>query len=934
MGKSRLVAEFVDRALDASPAPVVLRGRCLPYGEGLTYWPLAEILKSHAGVRDSEPPASALEKVRAAGRELIGPELAADPARAVAALAFTVGLDDPDHSMRDAEPRQVRVEVHAAWRAFFSALGSAGPTVVVIEDIHWADRAMLDLLQELADRTQGGVLFLCPSRPELTARRPDWGGGRRSFSSVVLEPLSEADADRLVDLLLAVDDLPVPVQRRIVERAEGNPFFLEEILRKLIDEGRIVRDGDRWRASGDIGDVEIPDTVQAVLAARIDLLEAEEKRALQAAAVVGRVFWPSPVARLIDGDGEGLEDVLARLEDRELVLGRLGSSLEGEREFIFKHVLTCDVAYESLPRRERARAHAEVAGWLETTAGERRHEFAELLAYHYLAAHREATAGGVPTDGDALRSGAFEYALLAAADARGKLALDSAGRLVEQALEIAATPLERSRAHEELGRIFTYRYEGDLAWEHLRKAADIRLAETERRPHGDRAAVRAGARPAHALAGLDARRGPRARGARLPRRRLREPRARRQRRARPAADRGRDVALRLPGRRRRRPLAGARGRACRGGRGRDRRRGCAARCSSPRRWTRSRPCGCRTATGATSSGSARGAWRWSTRSTTRGSWATSTPSRRGARSTRGATATRTSSPTRAGAASPGEFPSVHVHTQAWAVVASFRMGEWDRALLEFEVLRELLGDRRDEPPYFASRPYGWLALLHELRGEPATADRLIGVLDNLGTKPSFELAFTGSRIPVARVLARRGRGREARELLHYEPTHGHPSRGIALEVLCDVARRRVGLRGGRAPALLRLHARGAERAHRAARPRGPAQGRARARDRRRLRARSRPCRRRVTGSRASEPSGSRRPPSSCWAARWRRPGTSWALAPPGSARYPCTRGSVPCARRRPRGSCGPSRPRRRSRCRSCARRSRGRRARRPPPPRG
>ena len=151
---------------------------------------------------------------------------------------------------------------------------------------------MLDLLQELADRTQGGVLFLCPSRPELTARRPDWGGGRRSFSSVALEPLSEADADRLVDLLLAVDDLPVPVQRRIVERAEGNPFFLEEILRKLIDEGRIVRDGERWRASGDIGDVEIPDTVQAVLAARIDLLRGRG----EARAAGGRRRGPGVLA--------------------------------------------------------------------------------------------------------------------------------------------------------------------------------------------------------------------------------------------------------------------------------------------------------------------------------------------------------------------------------------------------------------------------------------------------------------------------------------------------------------------------------------------------------------------------------------------------------------------------------------------------------------
>src|SRR5205807_6741317 len=185
--------------------------------------------------------------------------------------------------------------------------------------------ALLDLLQDLADKISGAVLVLCPSRPELTARRPDWGGGRRNFSSVSLGPLSEADADRLITMLLSVEDLPETVHRRILERAEGNPFFLEEIIRQLIDAGRIVRSDDRWRAVADIEDVQIPDTVQAVLASRIDLLEPADKRTLQLAAVVGRVFWPGPVARLLDGESALIDEALDRLQDRELILARVSS---------------------------------------------------------------------------------------------------------------------------------------------------------------------------------------------------------------------------------------------------------------------------------------------------------------------------------------------------------------------------------------------------------------------------------------------------------------------------------------------------------------------------------------------------------------------------------------------------------------------------------
>jgi predicted ATPase len=231
-----------------------------------------------------------------------------------------------------------------------------------------------------------------------------------------------------------------------LDRAEGNPFFLEEVIRHLIDDGRIVREGDRWRAKAGIDDVVIPDTIQAVLAARIDLLSPSEKRALQSAAVVGRTFWPGPVLLLLNGDGSELDDTLARLEGRELVLSRLASSLAGQREFAFKHILTRDVAYESLPRRDRSRAHAAVAGWIGSTAGDRRGEFAELLAYHLEEAYRGGRddPAADPVDLEEQRENAFSALMQASEEARRRFAVAKAAVMAERALALAHGPLERA----------------------------------------------------------------------------------------------------------------------------------------------------------------------------------------------------------------------------------------------------------------------------------------------------------------------------------------------------------------------------------------------------------------------------------------------------------------------------------------------------------
>ncbi len=314
VGKSRLTVEFLAALSTRTDAPTVLRGRCLSYGSGVTFWPLAEILKTQAGVLDSDLPADAAAKVEAYGARVLSTEVTPDPQRSTALLAYTVGMAVPGFEFGHLEPDQLRAEIHGAWRALFSALAQAAPLVVVVDDIHWADAALLDLLEDLGDRVQGGALFLCPARPELTDRRAAWGGGRRSFSSVVLDPLPADATGQLVDHLLTVEDLPEDLHARIVERAGGNPFFVEEILRHLIDGGHIVRTATGWRAESGVGEVAIPDTVQGVLAARIDLLDGAEKRALQAAAVVGRVFWPAPVARFLGSRPSDLDGPLRSLE--------------------------------------------------------------------------------------------------------------------------------------------------------------------------------------------------------------------------------------------------------------------------------------------------------------------------------------------------------------------------------------------------------------------------------------------------------------------------------------------------------------------------------------------------------------------------------------------------------------------------------------------
>jgi class 3 adenylate cyclase len=801
VGKSRLTAEFLARVEGNAPPPTIVRGRCLPYGESVTYWPLAEILKGMAGVLDTDPPDLVLEKIQKVGKDLITSDVSPDPERATAVLAYTLGVTVPGVDFSELAPRQVRMETHGAWRSFFSALAKRSPVVVVVEDIHWADPAMLDLLEETADRVEGPVLFVCPARPELTDRRPEWGGGKRNYSSIFLDPLTSEDSERLVGLLLAVEDLPASLRRRILERAEGNPFFLEEIIRQLIDAGGIVREGDRWRAKPGIEDVSIPDTIQGVLAARIDLLAVEEKRALQAAAVVGRVFWTGAVGVVVDGQGppEALDELLDRVERRELVLSRLSSSMAGQREYIFKHVLTRDVTYESLPRRDRAEAHARVARWIEETVGERRMEFLELLAHHFVEAHRGAAEGPrIVTsrrgeDGEKsvldvveeLRAKAFEYVLLAAEDARRKLALGKAQRLAEQALAIAQAPLERSLAFESLGEAYITDYQGDLAWKNFTAAIDVRLdavpedlegiarlcaraAEVPTRWPGSMTDVPSEEEVTRYLeAGLEhagTKDSPTL--VRLLTNQSFWPFA--FERDRPLSDeefhgairageRAVEMALRL----KRPALASA---ALDGVGGAYLARGLGAKpvemvkrrlelvpilqdpwelgdIHAVAGWT------------AFHVGRYREAFRYADDGVQK---------------------------------TPPDAPGMILHCVAWRALARLRLGDWDGFFADLARAQEIMGERSGEPPYFAARPFAAAALVHEVQGNTAAADRFFDLIQRIDERQGAAKAT--DRDPwIAWALARRGQIEKARARL-WQPLmeHWKAALPVIMEARCDV----------------------------------------------------------------------------------------------------------------------------------------------------
>jgi class 3 adenylate cyclase/tetratricopeptide (TPR) repeat protein len=363
IGKSRLVYELMQE-IASSPELVRWRqGRCLSYGEGVSFWALGEMVKAQAGVLEADPPAVVATKLDESVDELVHQSEAGWVKRHLGVLA---GLSEDDQTNTN------RDEAFAAWRRYLEALAEQRPTVLVFEDLHWADEGLLDFVDSLVDwATDVPMLVLGTARPELLARRPGWGGGKRNATSLSLSRLGDLETSRMIASLLGRSVLPAETQSALLERAEGNPLYAEQYARMFVERG-------------DADDLPLPETVQGIIAARLDALPPAEKELVQNSAVVGKVFWTGAI-EAVGGVSSGQADRLLHLLDRkEFVRRERRPSLAGESEYAFRHVLVRDVAYSQIPRAARAEKHLRAAEWIAALGREADH--AEMLAYHLVTA--------------------------------------------------------------------------------------------------------------------------------------------------------------------------------------------------------------------------------------------------------------------------------------------------------------------------------------------------------------------------------------------------------------------------------------------------------------------------------------------------------------------------------------------------------------------
>jgi DNA-binding SARP family transcriptional activator len=369
VGKSRLVGEFLAGVVGQA---TVARGRCLPYGEGITFWPVMEAVKDAADLAGSETPEESLAKLAAL---LEGEE---DAALIVQRVAETIGLTEAAAGAED-----------SIWAVamFFAALARQRPLVLVFDDIHWGEATFLDLVEQVAEWSRDApILLVCVARSELLDLRPAWGGGKPNATSILLEPLSEAESAQLVDQIGGLD-LDGAARERIVEAAEGNPLFVEEMLALVLEDGEAE------------GELIVPPTIQALLSARLDRLSLEERTAIEAASIEGKVFHEESVVELVAAPEPAVREHLAALVRKELL--RPDRPLfPGARAFRFRHLLIRDAAYDSIPKGTRAVMHEGYATWLDGKAGERAFEYEEIIGYHLERAFCYVTELGAVGEGD------------------------------------------------------------------------------------------------------------------------------------------------------------------------------------------------------------------------------------------------------------------------------------------------------------------------------------------------------------------------------------------------------------------------------------------------------------------------------------------------------------------------------------------------------
>jgi class 3 adenylate cyclase len=437
IGKSRLAWEF-EKYVDGLVEQVWWhRGRCLSYGEGVAFWALAEMVRMRARISEDEEDASAVRKLREAIDEHVGePE---EREWVEPRLQHLLGLTE-----RSAPDRE---DLFSAWRLFFERMAERGPVVLLFEDLHWADAGLLEFSEYLLDWSREFPLFvLTLSRPELGERQPTFGMRLRSATSLTLDPLRAAAMDELLDGL--VPGLPEDVRTTIRERADGIPLYAVETVRMLLDRGVVTRDGERYRVSAPLEGLQVPETLHALIAARLDGLVPAERRTLQDAAVLGKTFTSAGLAAVSGTAVETFEPLLVALVRKELLAVQTDPRSPERGQFGFLQALVQRVAYETLARRDRKARHLAAAEYLGAQSGLDPDEIAEVIAAHYLDAHRAEPAAD---DSAAIKSEALGWLRRAGERAASLAATDDARRAFEEAAGLADEPVERARLLERAG---------------------------------------------------------------------------------------------------------------------------------------------------------------------------------------------------------------------------------------------------------------------------------------------------------------------------------------------------------------------------------------------------------------------------------------------------------------------------------------------------
>jgi DNA-binding SARP family transcriptional activator len=467
VGKSRLVHEFL---ADVAGQALAARGRCLPYGEGITFWPLLEALKEAVGFGDGDSPDTVRQKLNVV--------LGADSDVASDQVAELVGFGDKTGAVG------VAGDAFAAAQALFEALARESPLVLVFDDIHWAETTFLDLVEHLADSLRDSpVLLVCLARPELLDIRRGWGGGKVNATSVLLEPLSDDECGRLIENLVGGAEIAEEVAGRIADAAEGNPLFVEEMLSMLIEDGLLVRLNGQWSATTQLASTPVPPTIQALLAARLDQLGPEERTVIERAAIEGKVFHEGSVSELAPASvrasvGTHLEELV-----RKELIRPYRPDFGAEQAFRFRHLMIRDAAYDAIPKATRAELHEAFARWLEQMTGDRTTGYEEIIGYHLEQAVRYRTELG--TVDDATRALAHEAAgRLGAAGSRAFVRRDAQAAVSLMSRAVALMPPDDPARVDLIPNVRVVQgLSGDLSWAEpvLTEAVEAAAAASDRR---------------------------------------------------------------------------------------------------------------------------------------------------------------------------------------------------------------------------------------------------------------------------------------------------------------------------------------------------------------------------------------------------------------------------------------------------------------------